>query len=50
MSLLPPETALAPGPVAPCDLERLDDKLGRMQALWRQYGDCYRVRIDDGPS
>ena len=43
MSLLPPETALAPGPVAPCDLERLDDKLGRMQALWRQYGDCYRV-------
>ena len=43
MSPLYPETALAPGPVAPCDLDRLDDKLGRMQALWRQYGDCYRV-------
>ncbi len=37
------QTILAPGPAAACDLDRLDDKLGRMQALWRQYGDCYRV-------
>lgn len=43
MSPLYPQTALAPGPDAACDLERLDDKLGRMQALWQQYGDCYRV-------
>jgi len=43
MSSQYPETALVPGPAAACDLERLDDKLGRMQALWQHYGDCYRV-------
>lgn len=32
-----------PGPDAPCDLDRLDNKLETMQSLWRQYGDCYRV-------
>ena len=38
------EDAPLPGPDAACDLERLEDKLQRMQALWREYGDCYRVR------
>ncbi|MGD8854095.1 MAG: cytochrome P450 [Gammaproteobacteria bacterium] len=36
-------TAVAPGPDAPCDLDRLDDKLDRMRALWLRYGDVYRV-------
>lgn len=35
---------LPPGPQAPCDLDRLDDKLGRLQALFEAYGDIYRVR------
>ncbi len=43
MSPADKQTVPAPGPAAPCDLDRLDDKLGRMQALWQQYGDCYRV-------
>lgn len=34
---------MPPGPQAPCDLERLDDKLQHIHALWRQYGDCFRV-------
>ncbi len=43
MSTVSAEFSCAPGPQAPCDLDRLDDKLERMQALWQQYGDCYRV-------
>jgi cytochrome P450 len=43
MSSASRESAVVPGPAAACDLERLDDKLGRMQALWQRYGDCYRV-------
>lgn len=43
MSPVSPESTPAPGPTAACDLERLDDKLGRMRALWQEYGDCYRV-------
>jgi cytochrome P450 len=39
-----PETHMPPGPDAPCDLDRLDNKLETMQSLWHQYGDCYRVR------
>jgi len=39
-----PESSLPPGPDAPCDLDRLDNKLETMQSLWQQYGDCYRVR------
>lgn len=32
-----------PGPDEACDLERGDDKPGRMRKLWQRYGDCYRV-------
>jgi len=35
---------IPPGPDAPCDLDRLDNKLETMQSLWQQYGDCYRVQ------
>ncbi len=34
---------IPPGPDAPCDLDRLDNKLETMRSLWQQYGDCYRV-------
>lgn len=34
---------LPPGPAEPIDLEKEDDKLGVMGALWQEYGDCYRV-------
>ncbi|MBW2451703.1 MAG: cytochrome P450, partial [Deltaproteobacteria bacterium] len=34
------------GPQTPCDLERLDNKLERLQTLWQQYGDCYRLRAE----
>ncbi|MFQ5643403.1 MAG: cytochrome P450 [Thiogranum sp.] len=41
-----PEAHMPPGPEAPCDLDRLDNKLERMQSHWQQYGDCYRVRAE----
>lgn len=34
---------MPPGPLSPCDLETGDDKLTRLQSLWQQYGDCFRV-------
>jgi cytochrome P450 len=34
---------LPPGPSTPYDLETGDDKLNRLQSLWQQYGDCFRV-------
>ncbi|HHJ16878.1 MAG TPA: cytochrome P450 [Gammaproteobacteria bacterium] len=46
MSSLSPGQTPPHGPQAPCDLERLDDKLGTLQALWHQHGDCYRVHSE----
>jgi len=46
MSVLSPDSPLPPGPRAPCDLERQADKLGILQALWQQHGDCYRVHAE----
>jgi cytochrome P450 len=43
MSVAFPCHVPVPGPETACDLERLDNKLDTLQALWRQYGDCYRV-------
>jgi cytochrome P450 len=43
MCLSSPETPMVPGPHGACDLDRLDDKLGRLGELWARYGDCYRV-------
>lgn len=34
---------MPPGPSTPCDLEIGDDKLARLESLWQQYGDCFRV-------
>jgi len=34
---------LPPGPASPCDLETGEDRLARLQSLWQQYGDCFRV-------
>ena len=44
MPVVSPDQRSPPGPDAPCDLDRLDNKLETMQSLWHQYGDCYRVR------
>jgi cytochrome P450 len=43
MRIATAQSSPPPGPETPCDLDRLDNKLERMQALWQQYGDCYRV-------
>ena len=43
------ESIAPPGPNAPCDLDRLDNKLELMQTLWERYGDCYRVRAESRP-
>lgn len=41
---------LPPGPQTPLDLERAADKLQHMHSLWRQYGDCFRVRAVSRPA
>jgi cytochrome P450 len=50
MRIATAQPSLPPGPEAPCDLDRLDNKLERMQALWQQYGDCYRVQAESRTS
>ena len=50
MPAVPHRQIPVPGPDTPCDLDRLDDKLDTLQALWRQYGDCFRVRSESRPA